>query len=120
MEIAVADFPLFGMRTKMIVSVLVASSSPARSVASSRFRERVAVRVGAAVHADHQDVDRAVLAASTQGDGRDLVDAGFERPDLAPRDASAHHDRQRHRHGDDTKQASGHLLRLLARRPQTG
>ena len=24
MEIAVADFPLFGMRTKMIVSVLVA------------------------------------------------------------------------------------------------
>ena len=35
MEIAVADFPLLGMRTKMIVSVLVASSSPARSVASS-------------------------------------------------------------------------------------
>src|SRR5215212_6613599 len=35
MEIAVADFPLFGMRTKMIVSVLVDSSSPARSVASS-------------------------------------------------------------------------------------
>src|SRR4051812_29849037 len=35
MEIAVADFPLFGMRTKMMVSVLVDSSSPARSVASS-------------------------------------------------------------------------------------
>src|SRR6476620_5149119 len=35
MEIAVADFPLFGMRTRMIVSVFVDSSSPARSVASS-------------------------------------------------------------------------------------
>ena len=35
MEIAVADFPLFGMRIRMMVSVLVASSSPARSVASS-------------------------------------------------------------------------------------
>ena len=35
MEIAVADFPLLGMRTKMIVSVLVASSSPTRNVASS-------------------------------------------------------------------------------------
>ena len=32
---AVADFPLLGMRIRMIVSVLVASSSPARSVASS-------------------------------------------------------------------------------------
>ena len=35
MEIAVADFPLFGMRTRMMVSVLVETSSPARSVASS-------------------------------------------------------------------------------------
>src|SRR6478752_9853456 len=35
MEIAVADFPLLGMRTKMMVSVLVDTSSPARSVASS-------------------------------------------------------------------------------------
>src|SRR6266550_4551145 len=35
MEIAVADFPLLGMRTKMMVSVLVETSSPARSVASS-------------------------------------------------------------------------------------
>ena len=34
-EMAVADFPLFGMRTRMIVSVLVDSSSPARRVASS-------------------------------------------------------------------------------------
>ena len=32
---AVADFPLLGMRIRMIVSVLVDSSSPARSVASS-------------------------------------------------------------------------------------
>ena len=35
MEIAVADRPLFGMRTRMIVSVLVETSSPARSVAST-------------------------------------------------------------------------------------
>ena len=35
MEIAVADCPLFGMRTKMMVSVLVDTSSPARSIASS-------------------------------------------------------------------------------------
>src|ERR1700754_1284639 len=35
MEIAVADFPLLGMRIKMIVSVLVDSSSPARSVPNS-------------------------------------------------------------------------------------
>ena len=35
MEMAVADFPLLGMRIRMIVSVLVASSSPARSVANS-------------------------------------------------------------------------------------
>src|SRR3981189_1594060 len=35
MEIAVADVPLLGMRTKMMVSVLVETSSPARSVASS-------------------------------------------------------------------------------------
>ncbi len=34
---AVADFPLLGMRTRMIVSVLVASSSPARRVASSSW-----------------------------------------------------------------------------------
>lgn len=35
MEMAVADFPLLGMRTRMMVSVLVATSSPARSTASS-------------------------------------------------------------------------------------
>jgi hypothetical protein len=35
MEMAVADFPLSGIRTRMMVSVLLATSSPARSVASS-------------------------------------------------------------------------------------
>ena len=120
MEIAVADFPLFGMRTKMMVSVLVESSSPARSVASSSSRERIAVRVGAAVHADQQDVDRAVLAALAQRHRGNVVDAGFERADLAPRHAGADHDRQRRRHGDDTGEAGGHLPRLLAIRAQTG
>ena len=36
-EIAVADFPLFGIRTRMIVSVLLATSSPARSDANSSW-----------------------------------------------------------------------------------
>ena len=57
-------------------------------------RQGIAVRVGAAVHADQQDVDRAVLAAVAQRDRGDVVDAGFERPDLAPRDTRADHDRQ--------------------------
>ena len=102
---AVADFPLLGMRTRMMVSVLVASSSPARSVASSSSRERVAVRVGPAVHADQQDVDRAVLAAATERFGKDVVDPGFERADLAPRHTRPDDDRRRHQDGDDPEQA---------------
>ena len=68
MEMAVADFPLLGMRTKMIVSVLVASSSPARSVASSSSVNGLP-GVGAAVHAHQQHVDRAVLAALAERAG---------------------------------------------------
>ena len=73
----------------MIVSVLVATSSPARSVASSSGAQRVAVRVGAAVHADQQDVDRPVVAALTQRRREDVVDPVLEGADLAPRHPGA-------------------------------
>ena len=93
MEIAVADFPLFGMRTKMIVSVLVATSSPARSVASSSSESGLpcaSVRLS-------MPTSRMSIAPSSPPSpsaiGEIVVDAGFERPDLAPRDAGAHHDR---------------------------
>ena len=58
------------------------------------------MRIGAAVHADEQDVDGAVVATTAQGRGADVIDPALEGPDLAPRDPGAHH--------DDSGQHSGH------------
>ena len=78
------------------------------------------MRVGPAVHADEQDVDRAVVAAAAERGRADVVDAGLERADLAPRHAGADDDDRRRDHGDDAGEATGHQPRLLARWPQTG
>ena len=107
MEIAVADFPLLGIRTRMIVSVLLATSSPARSVANSCGAQWVAMRIGAAVHADHQDVDRPVVAAMTQGRSEDVVDPVLEGADLAPGDSGAENDH----HGRHGRNHTNHALR---------
>ena len=117
---AVADFPLFGMRIRMIVSVLVGHVVAGPQRGQFLCGERVAVRVGAAVHADQQDVDGAVLAAAAERRGRDVVDAGFERADLAPRHAGADDDRRRQHDSDDPEQAGWHQPRLLAAGAQTG
>ena len=120
MEMAVADFPLLGMRTRMIVSVLVDTSSPARSVASSSADSGLpwaSVRLSI-------PTSRMSMAPSSppppSADGADVVDARFERADLAPRHAGADDDDRRRDDGDDAGETTVHQPRLLARRPQTG
>lgn len=68
--------------------------------------QRVAVRVGATVHADQQDVDRAVLATATERGGAHVEDAVLERPDLAPGDTGADH----HGHSDQREHGPDHPL----------
>jgi hypothetical protein len=50
----------------------------------------------------------------------DVVDAGFERTDLPPRDAGADDDDRRKDHGDDPEGATWHQPRLLVSCPQIG
>ncbi len=89
-----------------MVSVLVASSSPARSVASSSADSGLpcaSVRLS-------MPTSRMSIAPSSppspSDDRGDVVDAVFEGADLAPRDAGADDDRQGRHHGDDTGQAA--------------
>ena len=90
--------------------------------------QRIAVRVGAAVHADQQNVDRAVLAAAAQRGRAHVEDAVLEGADLAPGHTGADH----HRHRDQREHGashppgarhcfgvSRHQPRLLARRAHT-
>ncbi len=55
--------------------------------------QRVAVRVGAAVEADQQDVDRAVVAALAERRCGHVEDAVLEGADVAPRQPGAEDDR---------------------------
>ena len=88
--------------------------------------QRIAVCVGAAVHADEQDVDRAVLAVAAQGGGIEVEDAALEGVDLAPCDTGADHDRHRDERQNRARDPPGtrhrrhfgvswHQPRLLAR-----
>ena len=84
-------------------------------------RQRVAVRVGTAVEADQQDVDRAVVAALAQRGRGHVEDAVLERPDVAPRDPGAENDRD----GQGSSNHTNHTLhrhhtRLLATQPLRG
>ncbi len=120
MEIAVADFPLLGMRTRMIVSVLVETSSPARSVASSSSDSGLpwaSVRLS-------MPTSRMSIAPSSppppsaigemwlipDSNDRILPHATPVPTTMARATATAM----------TREQASGHLPRLLARRAQTG
>ena len=74
------------------------------------LRQRVAVRVRAAVHADQQDVDRAVLTAAAERGGTEVEDPALEGPDLAPGHPGTqhHHDGEQRHHGPAHPPRTGH------------
>ena len=84
-------------------------------------RQRVAVRVGAAVDADQQDVDRAVVAALAQRGGGHVEDAVFESPDIAPGQPGTENNDDGQRSGNHTNHTlHKHHTRLLATQPLLG
>ncbi len=121
MEMAVADRPLLGIRTRMMVSVLVDYVVAGTQRRQFLLAQRVAVGVGAAVHTDQQDVDRAVVATVPQRWGEHVVDPVFEGPNLAPRHSGAEHDHDGSDGGDHTSHTlRRHHFRLLLSRWYAG
>ncbi len=81
----------------------------------------VAVRIGAAVEADQQDVDRAVVAALAQRGRGHVEDAVLEGPDVTPRDPGAEDDQNGQRGGNHTNHTvHRHPTRLLVAQPLRG
>jgi hypothetical protein len=84
-------------------------------------RQRVAVRVGAAVHPDQQDVDRAVVAALAQRGSGHVEDAVFESSNVVPGHPGAENNGDGKHRGNHTNHTlHKHPTRLLATQPLLG